>query len=126
MGTCTSKQKEDTYNLISNINIDKYLFKYKVKITQNFLQFKKNDSLYIYLCEDDLKLHNTNFTCSILYTDIINWSNYGFYYWTFSILSNNLKQKFIIFLVDDSRIISKNIYDLKNKNKNKKSEYIYD
>lgn len=121
MGFCVSKQKEDTYNLVSNGNVDKYLFKYKVKIAQNFLGFKKNDSLYIYLCEDDLKLHNNNFTYSVLYNNIIEWANYGYYYWTFSILNNNFKQKYILFHVDDSQIISKNIDDLKKK----KSEYIY-
>ena len=118
MGTCISKQKEDKYKLISNTSIDKYLFKYKAKITQNFLNFKKNDNINIYLCNSDLRLQNEKFTFSILYNNIINWANYGYFYWTFSIIDNNLKEKYLLFHVDDSQIISKNIYNISKKNKN--------
>ena len=115
MGTCTSKQNEDTCKLVSNKNIDKYLHKYKAKIKKNFLKFKKNDILYIYLCENDLRLQNSNFEYSILYNNIIEWANYGHFYWTFCILNNNFRKKYLLFHVDDSQNISINLNNITKK-----------
>ena len=123
MGTCVSKQTEENFNLVSNTSIDTYLYKYKAKITQNFLKFKKNDIVHIYLCQNDLRLENTNFTYSILYNNIIDWANYGYFYWTFSLLNNNLKKKYILFNVDDSQIISSTLLNITTKLKKDYQKY---
>ena len=124
MGTCVSKQNEENFNLVSNTtNIDTYLHKYYAKITQKFLNFKKNDIVYIYLCENDLILENDNFTYSILYNNIIDWANYGHFYWTFSLLNNDFKKKYILFHVNDSQIISSTLLNITTKLKTEFKKY---
>ena len=109
MGVCISKSKEEHFNLISNSNLDGYLHKYSGRITQNFLNFKKNSYVTIFLCDNDLVIKNDNFHYSIIYNNIIDWANYGYFYWTFSYMDHGLKKKYIMFHVDDAQIISGNL-----------------
>ena len=87
MGGCVSKKNiEDQNILVKDNNINKYLFKYTGIITRSFLDFNKNDRVNILLCENDLILQNNKMSYPILYNHIINWANYGCYYWNLSFM----------------------------------------
>lgn len=117
MGGCVSKKnkQEEDRLVINNNNMNKYLFKYKCIITRDFLDFKKNDNVNILLCENDLVLQNNKMTYSILYNNIINWANYGHYYWNLSFMYHKSNKQSLLFAVIDSRNISENLEEITTK-----------
>ena len=117
MGGCYSKKYQNTIdeiNILENKNIIKYLYKYKAQITCTYLSLKKNDIIYLYFSENDLILKKNNIEYYIIYQDIIEWYNYGYYYWgfTFKNTQNINKNKSILLHVDDARIIYKNLLEI--------------
>ena len=112
MGSCISKTPEETHNLVSNTDTDKYLYKYRVKLTRNFLRFRKNEFINLLLCENDLILENSKVRYGIIYNNIIEWGNYGYYFWTVSFMMNGDKKQYLLFGVNNSRDISKNLEEI--------------
>tara|TARA_B100000401_G_scaffold437018_1_gene381677 strand:- start:1396 stop:1773 length:378 start_codon:yes stop_codon:yes gene_type:complete len=117
MGGCVSKKKnkEERNKLVEKSNINKYLFKYKCIITNSFLDFNKNDEVNILLYENDLVLQNHKMTYSILYNNIVNWANYGNYYWNLSFVYHRSKKQHLLFAVIDSKNISENLEEITQK-----------
>lgn len=117
MGGCYSKKDQNTIdeiNILENKNIIKYLYKYNAQITGTYLSLKKNDFIYLYLGENDLILKKNDIEYYIIYQDIIEWYNFGYYYWgfTFKNTQNISKNKSILLHVDDARIISTKLSEI--------------
>ena len=117
MGGCYSKKDQDTIdeiNILENKNIKKYLNKYNAQITGTYLSLKKNDFIYLYLGENDLILKKNDIEYYIIYQDIIELYNFGYYYWgfTFKNTQNISKNKSILLHVDDARIISTKLSEI--------------
>lgn len=119
MGGCIGKKSEETDKLVKNQTINKYIYKVDVIITKKFMKFKKNTVVSILLCDNDLVIKSINNSYSILYQNIIEWGNYGYYYWNLVFMCNNNKYN-ILFSVEDSKSISEK---LENITKNLKLYY---
>ena len=115
MGGCYSKKDKNTIdevNILETKNIINFLYKYKVQITTTYLSLKKNDFIYLYFSENDLVLKKDNIEYYVIYQDIIEWYNYGYYYWGFTFKNPQNKNKSILLHVDDARTISMKLSEI--------------